>query len=153
MVKSPTTLGHMSAKFHKKHTSPANQTQCYRALIHNVSLACSRMQTYSGQMYPSQLTLVLQSTTTPHFIKPGGTEPYYTRSVSHVAECRCTQVSCTPMPPLIEPSHTEHYYTRWVWYVEEFRCTNIRLHPHTNWTTLVPTTTPLHHVSLTCGQM
>ena len=79
-VHSPTTPGQMSAKFQMRHTPPTNQTQCYRALIHRVSLACGRMQTYSGQMYPPQLTLVLQSTTTPCLLEPGGTEPYYTRS-------------------------------------------------------------------------
>ena len=43
-------------------------------------------------------------------IEPSGTEPYYTRSVCHVEECRCTQVTSTP--PSIEPSGTEPYYTR-----------------------------------------
>ena len=64
MVQTPTTPGQMSSKLKMRGTPPANQTQCFRALMHHVSLACSRMQTYSGQMYP-QLTLVPQSTTTP----------------------------------------------------------------------------------------
>ena len=64
---------------------PANQTQCYRTLIHHVSLACGGMQTHSGQMYPP--------------IDPSATEPYYTMSVWHVAECWHTQVRCTPPLP------------------------------------------------------
>ena len=28
-----------------------NQTQCQRALLHNVSLTCTRMQVYKGKMY------------------------------------------------------------------------------------------------------
>ena len=44
----------------------ANQTQCYRALLHQVSLTCRRLQTYPGQVYPL-------------LIEPRGTESYYTR--------------------------------------------------------------------------
>ena len=36
----------------------------------------------------------------PPLIKPRGTQHYYTRSVWHVAECRHTQVRCTPSPQL-----------------------------------------------------
>ena len=61
-----------------------------------------------------KLNLLVQSTTTPcvfHMwqnadmtrsdipppsIEPSGTEPYYTRSVWHVAECRHAQVICIP---------------------------------------------------------
>ena len=34
----------------------------------------------------------------PPFIKPHCTEPFYTRSVWHVEECRQTQVRYTPTP-------------------------------------------------------
>ena len=37
----------------------------------------------------------------PQLIEPSATELYYTMSVSHVEECRCTQVKCTlPLPQL-----------------------------------------------------
>ena len=37
----------------------------------------------------------------PQLIEPSTTELYYTMSVSHVEECRCTQVRCTlPLPQL-----------------------------------------------------
>ena len=67
-----------------------NWTYWYRALLHQVSLTCGRMQMYPGQMFP-----------TP--IKPSGTEPYYTRSV------------WPPSPPSIDPSGTEPYHTRSCW--------------------------------------
>ena len=102
-----------------------------------------------------ELNLVIQSPTTPGqvdplpppSIEPSGTEPYYTRSVWHVEECRHTQVRCTlplpqlnlvvqspttpgqvdPLPPpSIKPSGTEPYYTRSVWHVEECRHTQVR---------------------------
>ena len=63
-------------------TPPAHWTQCYRVILHHVSLICGRIQMYPGQKYPP--------------IKPSSTEPYYTMSVWHVEECRCTQVKCTP---------------------------------------------------------
>ena len=72
------------------------------------------MQMYTGQMY------------TPMLIETDGTEPYYTRSVWHVAECRCTKLRCNHTPLLIKPSGTEHYYTRWVWHVAECRCIQFR---------------------------
>ena len=50
----------------------------------------------------------------PPSMEPSDTEPYYTRSVWHVAECRHTQVRCSPHPS-IEPSGIELYYTRSVW--------------------------------------
>ena len=52
-----------------------------------------------------QLNLMVQSPTTagqfdpsPPSIKHIGTEPYYTRSVCHVEECRHTQIRCNPLP-------------------------------------------------------
>ena len=66
-------------------TSPTNRTEWYKALLHQVSLTCGRMQMYPGQMYPP-------------LIKLSGTEHYYTRWVWHVEECRHTQVRCTPTP-------------------------------------------------------
>ena len=114
----------------------------------------------------------------PLLINLSATEPYYTKSVWHVEECRCTQVRCTPIPPLIKPSGTEHNYTRWVWHVEEFRCNQVTLHPPLINLVVQSPTTPgqmsskfkmrcihlscnwtqcyralLHQVSLTCGRM
>ena len=85
----------------------------------------------------------------PPSIEPSCTEPYYTRSVWHVAECRCTKVKCTlpqlnlvvqspttpgqfdpPSPPSIEPSGTEPSYTMSVWHGVECRCTQVRCTPH-----------------------
>ena len=51
-------------------TPQANQTQSYRALLHNVSFTCGRMQRYPAQMYLP-----------PPLIDPSATEPYYTMSV------------------------------------------------------------------------
>ena len=98
-------------------------------MLHHVSLACGRMQTYSGQLYPPQLTLVLQSTTTPHLLESSGTEPYYTMSVLHVGECRHTEVRYTLTPLLIDPSTTVPYYTMSVSHVEECRHTQARCTP------------------------
>ena len=106
-----------------RYTPLTNWTQCYTALLHQVSFTCGRMQMYPGQIYSPlpQLNLVVKSPTTPcqfdiwknadvprsdihpSLIEPSATQPYYTRSVSHVEECRCTQVRYTP-PPSIEPS-------------------------------------------------
>ena len=76
-------------------TPPANWTQCYRALLHHVSLICGRMQMYPGQMYtPTQV------------IEPSPTEPCCTMSVWHVAAC-----TCTPNPQPVDPySGGEEYY-------------------------------------------
>ena len=39
-----------------------NQTQCYRALLHHVTLTCTRMEVYQCHIYtPSKLNLVLES--------------------------------------------------------------------------------------------
>ena len=42
-----------------------NQTQCFRALLHNVSLTCGSMQTYWNEIYPPKLIPVFHSPTTP----------------------------------------------------------------------------------------
>ena len=60
VVQSPTTPGQFDP-------SPScNHTQWYRALLHQVSLPCGRMQMYPVQMYPLlRLNLMVQSPTTP----------------------------------------------------------------------------------------
>ena len=63
---------------------------------------------------------------TPLLIKPSANEPYYTRSVWPIEECRCTQCRSTPH---MKPSTTEPYYTRTVWHIEECRCTQCKSTP------------------------
>ena len=87
--------------------TPTNQTYCYRGWLHQVSITYWRMQTYPGQMSPHYSNLMLQRLTTPgqyHILenadipradvpplfKPSATEADYTRSVSHIGECRHT---------------------------------------------------------------
>ena len=66
-------------------TSP-NCTSCYRALVHHVSLICGRISTYPGQMF------------IPKLIKCSAlTQPYLFISIWHAEECRCTQVTYTPL--------------------------------------------------------
>ena len=90
-----------------------------------------------------------QSRWKPPLIDPQCTEPYYTRTVLPIAECRCTKIpeqmvppiesnvqspttpgqmpieACTAcwdtqmMTPLIGPTCTEPYYTRTVWPITE----------------------------------
>ena len=137
MVQRPTAPG----QFHmwknadvypgQMYSSPLLWTQCYRVVLHHVSLICDRMLqscTTPGQIYRCtphydmwKNADVNRSDITPQppLIKPHATEPYYTRSVSHVEECRCTQVRCTA------PANQIQCYYRAL----------------------------LHHVSLTCGRM
>ena len=131
MAQSPTSPGQSDA---------LNQTTCYRALphhvsltcgtLHQVSLTCGRMQMYPGQVYPH-----------PPLIKLSGTEPYYTRVSLPCGRMQIypgqmyppklnlvVQSTTTPgqfdmwknadiprsdvHPLLIKPSGTEPYYTR-----------------------------------------
>ena len=45
-------------------------------------------------------------------IKPKCTEPYYTRTVLPIEECRHADIHRADGPHLIEPKCTEPYYTR-----------------------------------------
>ena len=63
----------------------------------------------------------------PPLIKPRPTEPNYTRSVSHIAECRHTLARHT-LP--IDPRATEPNYTRSVSHIEEYRHSCSPLHFH-----------------------
>ena len=71
VVQSPTTPCQFdmwkNADIPRSQVTPSlHQTSCYRALLHQVSLPCGRMQMYPGHMYPlPQSNLVLQSPTTP----------------------------------------------------------------------------------------
>ena len=90
-----------------------NQTQVYRALLHQDSTTYRRMQTW----------WYTQSRWNPSLIKPKCTEPYYTRTLLPIEECR----QCT-----------EPYYTRTLLPIEECRHADIpRAHgppcPLTNW--------------------
>ena len=58
-------------------------------------------------------------------IEPTCTEPYYTRTVLPIAECRHAEIPRADGPPLFEPRCTEPYYTRTVLHIEECRCTEI----------------------------
>ena len=147
---------------------PANQTKWYKALLHQVSLTCGRMQMYPGQMYPP-------------LIKPSGTEHYYTSWVWHVEECRHTQVRGTPTPA----NQTKWYKA--LLHQVSLTCQRMQMYPgqmylprYSNWV-VQSTTTPgefdmwknadvprsdvpptnqtqwyralLYQVSLTCGRM
>ena len=72
--------------------------QCYRALLHDVTLRCGRMQAYP------------QVTSTPPLIEPSATEPYW-----HNVSLTCGRMEMYPgqmyTTPLIKPSATEFYYT------------------------------------------
>ena len=88
-----------------------NQTQCFRALLHNICLTCGSMQTYPNEMYPPNQTQCFRALlhhvcltfgsmqTYPNEnvlpqLKPSDSEPYYTMSVWHVEACRHTQMRC-----------------------------------------------------------
>ena len=150
VVLSPTTPGHVDP-----HPSiePSDTEPYYtRSVWHVEECRCTQVR-----CSPLQSNLVVQSPTTPGqfdppsppSIEPNGTEPYYTRSVWHVEECRHTHVRCTPNPS-VKPSGIELYYTRSVWHVEECRCTQVRCTPHPS---IKPSGTEyralLHQVSLT----
>ena len=111
-------------------TLPTLWTQCYRVVLHHVSLICDRMQMYLGQMYHP---LIKPSGTDPYFsaptIEPHGTEAYCTRcQVSHVEECR--HVPRSDVLFRAPPRHT--------------------LNP-TNWAQCYRAL--LHHVSFICERM
>ena len=95
-------------------THPWINSSATESLLHNVSLTCERIQTYPGEIYHPPIDLSC-------------TEPYYTRSVWDVEECRHTQVRSTPTP--IEASATEPYYIMSVWHMAEWRCTHVRCTP------------------------
>ena len=117
--------------------TPAYQTYSYRGQLHQVSITYCTMQRYPGQIYPP-------------LIKPTATEANYTRSVSHIAQCRHTHSRHTPhlsnwelqrpttpgqyhilhnadisradiTPPLIEPRATEADNTKLVSHIRQCR--------------------------------
>ena len=84
-------------------------------------------------------------------VDPNCTEPYYTRTVLHIAECRCNQCQLTPFL-LIDPNCTVPYYTRTVLPIEVCRCTQCQLKPLTaNEAQLYRTL--LRQISFTYGTM
>ena len=103
-------------------TPHTNWNWWYRALLQQVSLTCSRMQTYPVQMYTSWL------------IEPSGTAPYCTRS-KKTNEFKISDETYTypvqmyPYHLLIDPTATESYYTMSVWHVTACRCTKVRCMP------------------------
>ena len=114
----------MPCTYYKKH-----------ALLHYVSLTCGRMQMYPGQMYYPQL------------IEPSATELYYTMSVWHVEECRCTQVRCTPQSNLVVQNPTILcQFDMW----KNAGTTQVKCTPPANWTKCYRAL--LHNVSFTCGK-
>ena len=98
MLQSPTTPGEY-AYIPRADIPPANQTYCYRAWLHQVSIILQNAD--------------IPGEDVPPIIKHSATEPNYTGWV-----CIHTQGRCTP-PPVIEPSATEPYDTRSVWSIEE----------------------------------
>ena len=62
---------------------------------------------------------------TPLPIDPKCTEPYYTRMVLPIAECRCTDIPRADGPLPIDPECTEPCYARTVLPIAECRCTDI----------------------------
>ena len=63
----------------------------------------------------------------PPLIKAKCTEPYYTRTVLPIEECRHADIPRADGPPgpLVEPKCTEPYYTRTVLPIEECRHADI----------------------------
>ena len=68
---------------------PANQAKVFRALLHQDSITYRSMQTYWDT----------QSRQTPLLMKPKSTEPYYTRTVLPIEECRYTEIPRAHGPP------------------------------------------------------
>ena len=70
-------------------------------------------------IYPGQMD--------PLLIEPKCTEPYYTRPVLPIEECRHADIQRADGPPplLIKPKCTEPYYTRPVLPIEEGRHADI----------------------------
>ena len=87
---------------------PANQAKVLRTLLHQYSITYRRIQIPRVDRPP------------PLLIKPKCTEPYYTRTVLMIAECRCPEILRAEGPP-INPKCTEPYYTRTVLPIAECR--------------------------------
>ena len=70
-------------------------------------------------IYPGQMD--------PLLIQPKCTQPYYTRTVLLIEECRHADIPRAdgPPTPLIKPKCTEPYYTRTVLLIEECRHADI----------------------------
>ena len=169
MLQSPTTpcpcLTCGSMQTYPNEMYPPNQTQWFRALLHNVSLTCGRMQTYPNEMYPPKLIPVLQSPITPcpfdmwkhsdipkwDVFPPNQTQCFI--AVLHHVCLTCGSMQTYPnemYSPLIKPSASEPYYTMSVWQVEACRHTQMRC--------ISPNQTQcfralLHNICLTCGSM
>ena len=69
--------------------APYNWAQVYRALLHQDSTTYRRMQTW----------WYTQSRWTPSLIKPKCTEPYYTRTLLPIEECRHADIPRAHGPP------------------------------------------------------
>ena len=143
---------------------PTNQTQCFRALLHHVSLTCGQMHVNPGQMYPpthqtqgywpllhhvsltfTRIQMYPGKTYPPtQLIEPSASQPYYSMRVWHVQECRWTQVRWTPQSnPVLESHTTPCEFDMWTTAYEP------RSHvPPANQTQCYRP--QLHHVSLTC---
>ena len=167
MLQSHTTPGQyhilQNANIPRADVPPSNQTEYYRAILHQVSITYCRMPTYPGQMYPSLIKLSAtepnytrsvshiaefqhtQGRCIPLLIKLSATEPFDTRSVSHIAECQHTQCRCT-YPLLIKLIATEPNYTRSVSHIAECRHTQERHTPAANLVLQSPMTPGQFHI-------
>ena len=119
-----------------------NQTACYRALLHHVSLTCERItDAYPGQMYSSLLI----------FEPSAPTEPcYYTMS-----SLICGQNGDIPRSDIHHPTNQAQCYRSLLHHVS-FTCERMQAYPGQMYTphSLNPVLQSclLHHVSLICGQ-
>ena len=120
-------------------THPTNWTQCYRVLLHRVSLICEKMQMYPGQIYTHcSLNPVLQSCTTPCQFDMWKNADVLRSDVN-------------PYPD----NRTQCSYRSLLHHVS-LTCGRMQTYPSqmytpTNWTQCYRAL--LHHVSLTCGRM
>ena len=93
---------------------PANQAKVLRTLLHQYSITYRRIQIPRVDRPP------------PLVIKPKCTEPYYTRTVTMITECRCTEIPRVDRHPLlIDSKFMEPYYTRTILPIAEWRHTEI----------------------------
>ena len=111
---------------------PPNQTQCFRALLHNVWHVEACRHTQMRCIPPNQTQCC--------------------RALQHHMSLTCTRMADVPrsdVPTWIKPSASEPYYTIWVWHVDTYIWTQVQCTPSPN--NPSATTLLLHHMSLTCG--
>ena len=118
-----------------------NQTQWYRALLHHVSLTCTRVEVYQGQMYtPCKLNPVLESCTILCQFDMWKNADVHRSDVTPHNPCYSKL--------MLEGPSTPCWFDMW----KDTDIPRSDVHPNTNWTQCFYRAL-LHHVSLTCGSV